>query len=190
LNIPNIANYITEKIDPKELAMQIADIITLRPEIQLCYVGISNKCFEFLEARNDMVSGGGTNGRTDNDGGTNGASANVNGATGAVTGAPHGNNAAEDGTWEDEDDEGEGEDTEDEDGEETEEEDGTGGGDGGGPSTGPTDPDETQSENSGGDDSDDDSFVDDTAYQVRLRLREILFYDDKVAIFKARHGKL
>lgn len=25
---------------------------------------------------------------------------------------------------------------------------------------------------------------------VKLRLREILFYDDKVSIFKARHGKL
>jgi hypothetical protein len=25
---------------------------------------------------------------------------------------------------------------------------------------------------------------------LRLRLREILFYDDKVAVFKARHGKL
>lgn len=26
--------------------------------------------------------------------------------------------------------------------------------------------------------------------RTRLRLREILFYDDKVAIFKARHGRL
>jgi hypothetical protein len=25
---------------------------------------------------------------------------------------------------------------------------------------------------------------------AKLRLREILFYDDKVAVFKARHGKL
>lgn len=42
------------------------------------------------------------------------------------------------------------------------------------------------------DDDDDDSFIhsEDGAGGPRLRLREILFYDDKVAIFKARHGKL
>ena len=26
--------------------------------------------------------------------------------------------------------------------------------------------------------------------RLKLKLREILFYDDKVAVFKARHGKL
>ena len=30
----------------------------------------------------------------------------------------------------------------------------------------------------------------DASGQARLRLREILFYDDKVEIFKGRHGKL
>jgi hypothetical protein len=48
----------------------------------------------------------------------------------------------------------------------------------------------------GGDDedSDDDGFFGDESIggkrASRLRLREILFYDDKVSIFKARHGKL
>jgi hypothetical protein len=50
---------------------------------------------------------------------------------------------------------------------------------------------ETESE----DDDDEDEETDDEDGTVsrkgpRLRLREILFYDDKVAIFKARHGRL
>jgi hypothetical protein len=32
--------------------MQVVDMIFLRPEIELCYLGISNKCFEILENRN------------------------------------------------------------------------------------------------------------------------------------------
>jgi hypothetical protein len=31
------------------MAMQIVDIITLRPEIELCYMGLGTKCFEILE---------------------------------------------------------------------------------------------------------------------------------------------
>ena len=31
--------------------MQVVDMIFLRPEIELCYLGISNKCFEILENR-------------------------------------------------------------------------------------------------------------------------------------------
>lgn len=45
--------------------------------------------------------------------------------------------------------------------------------------------------------TDSDSDSDDTTTRkgkhgraAKLRLREILFYDDKVAVFKARHGKL
>jgi len=34
----------------KELALQIVDIVTLRPEIELCYVGLCSKCFEIYEA--------------------------------------------------------------------------------------------------------------------------------------------
>lgn len=42
------------------------------------------------------------------------------------------------------------------------------------------------------DDSDDREFEAEMAgsKRLRLRLREILFYDDKVAVFKARHGRL
>ena len=31
--------------------MQILDIVTLRPEIELCYIGILAKCFEILEGK-------------------------------------------------------------------------------------------------------------------------------------------
>lgn len=34
------------------------------------------------------------------------------------------------------------------------------------------------------------SEQDDEYFKARFRLREILFYDDKIAIFKARHGRL
>lgn len=136
--------------------MQMTDIIALRPEIQLCYVGISSKCFEILENRpSDQTSGSHMHGN--GGGGDDGDSPVV----------------VEDAT--------DGDDTEDD------EHDDDDSGDEGTP-TSPTEPDETQSEHSY-DDSDDDSFVE-PAPAARLRLREILFYDDKVAIFKARHGRL
>lgn len=62
-----------------------------------------------------------------------------------------------------------------------------------------TDPDDSQTEDDedGSDQDkedeeseDDDDFVEPNKGAVKLRLREILFYDDKVAVFKARHGRL
>ncbi|GAM34121.1 hypothetical protein TCE0_015r01493 [Talaromyces pinophilus] len=58
--LPRLANlralYLPNMFDPtlgrnkhRELALQILDIVTLRPEIQLCYIGIEHKCFEILE---------------------------------------------------------------------------------------------------------------------------------------------
>ena len=46
--------------------MQILDIVTLRPEIQLCYMGIGTKCFEILENRPDDAHGYGTPGTSGN----------------------------------------------------------------------------------------------------------------------------
>ena len=87
------------------------------------------------------------------------------------------------GTVTDDDDDDEDEDGSDE--EEDEEDDN-------GTAIAPIDPDETESEISDHDDSDADSFdgSEDGRRSIRLRLREILFYDDKVQIFKARHGRL
>jgi hypothetical protein len=176
-----IDNYVAGRLEPRELAMQIADIITLRPEIQLCYVGILTKCFEILESPDGNCP---VNGASTSEGGT---IMSGSGAIDTTTGnTQSGDGAGELDTSEDDDDE----DDVDDDDEETEEEDGGDDDDDGETPTGALDPDETQSEDDGGDNSDDDSFVEDPASQMWLRLREILFYDDKVAIFKARHGKL
>lgn len=150
----------------------MVDIITLRPEIQLCYVGISTKCFEILESKPAEESGA--------------SSTNVTADHGVM-----GHDSGVDG--EDDEDEEDGtdddtasqvdEDTSEEE-EEEEEEDDT-------PASA-LDADDSQSEASAAQDSDDESLrdADYGSSRPRLRLREILFYDDKVAIFKARHGRL
>lgn len=154
----------TPAFDPRELALQVVDVVVLRPEVELCYMGISHKCFEILENRpHDDAHGSGD---------SHSSPANA---------AP-----AFNGTFTDDEDEGSDDEGSDEDDEQDEEE------DNGTAVTAQVDPDETESEISDHDDSDSDSFdgSDDGRAKVRLRLREILFYDDKVAIFKARHGKL
>lgn len=159
LHIPYLADHVLSNPEPKELVMQMMDIITLRPDIQLCYVGISSKCFEILENRpSDLLSGFHLHG--------NSGHSNADDMASPVV--------VDDATDED--------DTEDD------EHDDDDSGDEGTPTT-PTEPDEIQSEHSYDGESDDDSFVE-PAPPARLRLREILFYDDKVAIFKARHGRL
>lgn len=163
LNIPFVADHVTPAYDPKELALQVVDIISLRPEIQLCYMGVSHKCFEILENRShdDSSSAADTS-----------ASATTGGLGGTVV------------DHEEDDDEEDGSDDDDEEEDEEEDDDGT--------AIGATDADETESDLSDHDDSDGDSFVssEENDAKLKLRLREILFYDDKVAIFKARHGKL
>lgn len=160
LNIPFIADHVTTSYDPKELALQVVDIISLRPEVQLCYMGVSHKCFEILENRS-------------HDDNASGADAVPPAANGGLGGTVIDN--------EEDDDDEEGSDDDDDD--EEEDDDGT--------AIGAIDPDETESDVSDHEESDADSFIsDENDSKLKLRLREILFYDDKVAIFKARHGKL
>ncbi|CAL3964228.1 unnamed protein product [Diplocarpon coronariae] len=162
LNIPFIADHVTPAFDPRELALQVVDVIVLRPEVELCYMGVSHKCFEILENRpHDDPHGSG------------------DAHPSAASGGP-----PTDEEDEDEDDDGSDEDEEDG----SEEDNGTAIG-------GPLeiDPDETESEMSDPNsdtDSWDGSDYGGSSSNVRVRLREILFYDDKVSIFKARHGKL
>lgn len=165
LSIPFIADHITPLFDPKELAHQILDVIFLRPEVELCYVGISHKCFEILENRHHEEP----------------LPLSHDSHTSAANGGPI--------TDDEEDDEDE---SEDDDEMDEEEDDNV-------TAIAPIDPDETEDELSDGD-GDDDGESDEDSWdgasdcdgkgRVRLRLREILFYDDKVAIFKARHGRL
>ena len=163
--MPYIANHVYEHhLDAKELASQVVDlVISLRPEIELCYMGILTKCFEILETRNRDTR----------------LSSQDSRATPA--------NGGDGGDWHSDTDSN---DTDDED---EDEEDGT---DANGPptvTTGATDAEDTESDaaaHSAGD-SDDEEPSSGTVKDVpRFRLREILFYDDKVSIFKARHGRL
>lgn len=75
---------------------------------------------------------------------------------------------------EDEDEEGEGAEEDDEEGEEA----------------GAEEVEDTESEEDDEEDVDSDLGGTREGDAVRPRLREILFYDDKVGIFKARHGRL
>ena len=36
------------------MAQQLVDVVTLRPEVQLCYVGLLKDCFEILEAESSV----------------------------------------------------------------------------------------------------------------------------------------
>ena len=38
----------------KEMALQVVDVVSLRNEVEICYVGIMKKCFELLEGRDDV----------------------------------------------------------------------------------------------------------------------------------------
>ncbi|KAK4187971.1 hypothetical protein QBC35DRAFT_215547 [Podospora australis] len=193
LNITQMAGYPGGNFEPRELAHQIADIITLRPEIRLCYVGIGPKCFEMLEYRGDDPELGSSS-TPDPTAPSSGLNPFLTGVSsiGVNGGADVDHDDAEDTSGDEEDDDeledDDGEVDDDDEDEDDDDEDNT-------PTTATSDPDETQSEDEETEeepaaDEDDDGFVEPGSGGMRLRLREILFYDDKVAIFKARHGKL
>ncbi|KAF2211948.1 hypothetical protein CERZMDRAFT_42062 [Cercospora zeae-maydis SCOH1-5] len=154
LYLPFLANHVSgPNVDPRELALQIVDIVALRSEVELCYMGIANKCFEILENRKEDALK---------------SEWHVLPAGFVDPDAVPSDGDEDDDEDEDAEDEDEVDDLDDEAEEETE-----------------SDEDDM--------DDDTDSEADGTEFgrhAARLRLREILFYDDKVAIFKARHGRL
>ena len=119
--------------------------------MQLCYLGIAEKCYEIVEFKPGSISAHST-------------------ASGVNDHAID----EEDADDEDDDDDNDGEDADDENEEDEDDDD-----------------EEEESDDEEPVDEDDDSvFEDTTKAGVRLKLREILFYDDKIAVFKARHGRL
>ncbi|KAF2730251.1 hypothetical protein EJ04DRAFT_500829 [Polyplosphaeria fusca] len=152
LYIPFIADHVHgNNIDPRELAMQILDIVHLRPEIQLIYAGISVKCFEILENRPSNYDF-----RSD----------------GLDIGDDH--VATNDGLLSDDESEA----TEDD-------EDDIGG------IADVADESASEASYDDQDESDgDDSCLSDSQKAPKLKLREIMYYEEKVSIFKARHGIL
>ncbi|KAA8899622.1 hypothetical protein FN846DRAFT_960138 [Sphaerosporella brunnea] len=130
---------------PKELANQILNTVILRPEIELCYVGILNKCYEILEGRSDDREPG--------------DSENNAPATGSVPPIvePQDSEDEEESDGDDEDD----------------------------------DDDDMMDDDDVGDDGESDAgHGDEERLKSGIRLREILFYDDKVEIFRARNSGL
>lgn len=156
--IPQIADHPHgANLDVRDLALQVVDIVTLKSEIELCYMGIGAKCFEILESKPTQYDYGEYHAD-----GTSGAAGYAALVEGDIT----------------DDDEG---DIDDDGDDVVEEDDGL--------------DDDLDDLGLGGDDEDseDDEFFDEVHGGKRgnkLKLREILFYDDKVSIFKARHGKL
>ncbi|KAL8839198.1 MAG: hypothetical protein Q9170_001847 [Blastenia crenularia] len=56
--IPHIADYpYGHHVNAKELALQVLDIVAIVPNMELCYLGISTKCFEILEGVHDDDAG-------------------------------------------------------------------------------------------------------------------------------------
>ena len=140
-------------------------VIALRPEIELCYMGILTKCFEVLENR----SRGGSHLSYQDSGNDP-----VHPGPGGVT------DSDEDSEETDHDD---GDDDDDDDS------------DDGPPAAAISSADSDGAESDVGNDSagdTDDDLPGGTGRRKapRFRLREILFYDDKISIFKARHGRL
>lgn len=133
----------------RELALQILDIVTLRPEIKLCYLGIEDKCFEIMETmplkdeknRNDNM----------------------------------------DGPWS-ANSEGDSELEEDDDGQVSE--------DGQSDNVDDEVTDSSDGADDGYSDEDEQNGVGTGPSKMTFKLREILFYDDKISIFKARHCRL
>lgn len=151
IHIPHIADHpYGNHVNARELALQIMDIVTIRPDMQLCYMGISNKCFEILEGVHDDLES----------------------SSSSRTAA---NASSDDANTTDEDSDGSEEDH-------TNDENDT-----------PTADDDSDFENQddSGRDSDDE-LAESESFGKRpgLDLREILFYEDRVSIFKARHGRL
>ena len=170
-------DHIQGAFEPKELALQLVDIITLRPEIQLCYVGIVNKCFEILEA---PVIGG--PGGADHMGSNSHNHHHHHAGAVSVTDGDEEEEEEEDGDG----NHSEADETEDEDEGEEEDDDADINPD----AATDEEEDDIHEGSEDGESDADSSFLEFENSHSVLRLREILFYDDKVAIFKARHARL
>ena len=150
--LPYIADH-SSSFSLREAAMGAVDVVAIRPDVQLCYLAIKNKCFEILEKKAKPKSpsspGMTATDETDSD------------------------DQSEDHDNHDDDDDSE---------------------DGGPapPAPAPAPPDTDSDAGERSPDTDDDEGLSQSSEKkkVKFKLREILFYDDKISIFKARHGRL
>ncbi|KAL9104253.1 MAG: hypothetical protein Q9163_000801 [Psora crenata] len=176
LHIPSIADHVYgSNLGLRELAMGVIDVINVRQECQLAYLGVGGKCFEVVEKRvkkeRKPVSGGAANGQSMDD---------------SSSEAPSVNDESE----ANDNDDGDDDDDDDHDGSDDDHH-GAGHGTGPAPATATNAVEEDEAAAAWDDDvSSDEDDGTRAGKQVKMRLREILFYDDKISIFKARHGKL
>lgn len=126
--------------------MQILDIVTIRPEIGLTYIGMQEKCYEIIEGKRSEKE------ELDE----------VFVPMGEHWPASDTNDDTDDGDNEEDD----------------------------GAAASVVDSNSELSSDDRGSFDGDDSDAESGRSRVSFRLREILFYDDKIAIFKARHGVL
>ncbi|KAJ5779090.1 hypothetical protein N7457_006810 [Penicillium paradoxum] len=136
--------------DLKELALQVLDIVSIRPDLKVAYIGLHVKCYQILEARYD-----------DNP-------LEFDDYPTVDQSSTHSDD--EDAEWTNPNHES------DEDSQAPDEE-----------ASGAADTDLLSSDP---DDYDTEPDEDQGSSRIRYRLQEILFYDEKVSIFKARHGVL
>lgn len=139
--------------------MQILDIVHLRPEIEICYMGISTKCFEILENRPSNYD-------LRHDGVGNEGEGGAGGMGGEYVAHALMSDDESEATEDEEEDEFDG---------------------GMGPAEGEESGSDISDEH---EESDDDSFLQDERKGPRLRIREILFYEEKIETLRARHGTL
>lgn len=135
VHIPHLAEHVHGTVDSREAALQVLDIVSLRPEMALCYLGIQKQCFEVLEYTASR------RGRS-----PSGQSASV----------------MQSGLDSDDNDDPE--------------------------EHAVHDDSDLEMGSSAGEETEDEERHE--GEKPSFRLREILFYDDKVSIYRARHGKL
>lgn len=141
LYLPHISHSV--HTDRKELALQVLDIVSIRPDLKITYIGLESKCYQILEGSPK------DNNNTDYDD----PNAHANSPS---------NNGDDLSAFDD--------DPLDDGGSQDDEHDTTG----------------LSSDSS----DESDSEAEGDSSRARFRVQEILFYDDKISIFKARHGVL
>lgn len=185
LYVPYIANHVYGAgLNTRELAMGVVDVVTLRPEVELCYLGIATKCYEIREKKYS-TSKRSKNGTT---------TGNLSTLTEDMEDDSGDNDFHHEGAHDEHDDD------------DDDDDDAAADVTAPIPASPPTAT--TTTTNNNGDDGEeeqagwaDDPDIDNASsseedetkpptVEVKYKLREILFYDDKVSIFKARHGHL
>ncbi|CEJ61816.1 hypothetical protein PMG11_10333 [Penicillium brasilianum] len=141
LHLTHIGNTVHR--DLKELALQVLDIVSIRPDLKITYIGLQARCYQILE------------------GGRDGSEPYFD----ETLGIDHHSNPDDDGMLEDDSMGPTGEEHN---------------------SSIPDDSDRLSSDLSDGYDTEQED--EEGVSRVQFRLQEILFYDDKISIFKARHG--